>query len=118
MIARTRYTLMTAISEIGGFWALMYSLSAAIISMWTHNNVENFLVSKLFRVMQPETELELKERKGRGTANSSKYWENSNYMDHNKLLGLNQFVRKYVHGLGFTNSCKRTRDEKAFFYGR
>ena len=50
VIARDGYTLLDFISDIGGMQGMMLSGAALILLMWNFNYLENFLVSRLYKL--------------------------------------------------------------------
>ena len=50
MIARSGYTILDWISDIGGIQGILISAVAIVVSYWNYNYLENFMVSKLFRI--------------------------------------------------------------------
>ena len=48
LIDRTVYSTFMLLGDVGGFFGLLYSVGALIVSLLTHNNPENRLAEKLF----------------------------------------------------------------------
>ena len=49
-VVRDGYTLLDLISDIGGLQGILISGSAILLSVWNYNNLDNFLVSKLYKI--------------------------------------------------------------------
>lgn len=50
VIARSGYTALDWISDIGGMQGMLISFVAIFIAFWNHNMIENHLVSRLFKI--------------------------------------------------------------------
>ena len=50
VIARDGYTILDWISDIGGIQGIMISAVAIVVSIWNYNWLDNFLVSRLYRI--------------------------------------------------------------------
>ena len=50
VIQRIGYTIPDLLSDIGGIEALVLSLFGVILSFWNHNNFDNHLVSKFYKL--------------------------------------------------------------------
>lgn len=48
MVARDGYTSLDFLSDIGGMQGMLISFAAIWLAFWNHNQLENFLVSKLY----------------------------------------------------------------------
>ena len=49
-VDRDGYTVLDLISDIGGIQGILFSAVAVIMSFWNYNFLDNFLVSKLYRI--------------------------------------------------------------------
>ena len=49
-MARDGYTLLDYFSDIGGIEDFLFSTTAIFLVWWNHNNFDNFLASKLYRI--------------------------------------------------------------------
>lgn len=54
-IARDGYTVLDWISDIGGIQGILISAVAIILSFWNYNYLDNYLVSRLFRLGKRDT---------------------------------------------------------------
>lgn len=54
-VYRLTYGVLDLISDIGGVYILIFSLLAFILGMWNYNYVDNYMVSRLYR-MESESE--------------------------------------------------------------
>ena len=50
VIARTGYTFLDMLSDVGGIQSLLMSGFAVWLNIWNHKNFDNYLASKLFKV--------------------------------------------------------------------
>ena len=49
LIERNGYTILDVLSDVGGLQGILISAFAFIISFLNHNDLENYLVSKLYK---------------------------------------------------------------------
>ena len=49
-IAREGYTFLEVLSDVGGLEGLLLSFTAAILVIFNHNNFDNYLASRLYKV--------------------------------------------------------------------
>ena len=54
VVARNGYTILDFISDIGGMQGIMMLFFAIFCSMWNWNQLDNYMVSKLYKVMTDE----------------------------------------------------------------
>ena len=47
---REGYTVLDYFSDIGGMQSLIFSLLAVLISLWNHNYMDDYMVSKLYKL--------------------------------------------------------------------
>ena len=52
VIARQGYTVLDFFSDIGGMQSILMSGAAFFIYAWTYNNLDDYMVTKLYRVAQ------------------------------------------------------------------
>ena len=50
VVARAGYTILDLISDIGGMQGMLISAAAFFLTIWNHNHMENFLVTRLYRL--------------------------------------------------------------------
>lgn len=50
VIARDGYTALDFISDIGGMQGMLISGCAFVLAIWNYQNLDNFLVAKLYRL--------------------------------------------------------------------
>ena len=48
MIERTGYTILDALSDIGGLSGMLVSLIGLFVNIWNHNYLQNYMVARLF----------------------------------------------------------------------
>ena len=53
-IERDGYTFLDWISDIGGIQGILFTTGALSLSFWNYNNLDNFLVTKLYRIRDDE----------------------------------------------------------------
>ena len=56
IMARTRYTFLDVLSDVGGINGLFISFFAIFVGIMNYNHFENYLVSRLFKVSGTETQ--------------------------------------------------------------
>ena len=49
VIARDGYTFLDYVSDIGGLEGMLITAMAAFLSIWNHNNFNNYMVTRLYR---------------------------------------------------------------------
>ena len=49
-IAREGYTILDVLSDIGGLQGLLLSFCVAFLVLWNHNNFDNYLASRLYKI--------------------------------------------------------------------
>ena len=54
--SRSRYTLFDLLSDFGGISVTFVQIFAILLAAWNYNVVENFMVSRLFRIKTPSTD--------------------------------------------------------------
>lgn len=52
VIARNGYTVLDFFSDIGGIQSIMISAAAIMVYAWTYNSLDDYMVTKLYRVIQ------------------------------------------------------------------
>ena len=50
VVARDGYKLLDYFSDIGGIQGLLISGGAYLLAIWNHNNLDNFLLTRLYRL--------------------------------------------------------------------
>ena len=50
IIARNGYTILDVLSDVGGLQGILLSFCFGLITIWNHNNFDNYLASRLFKV--------------------------------------------------------------------
>ena len=53
-VARDGYTLLDFFSDIGGIQGILISGTSIFLAIWNYNNFDNFLVSRLYRLVSSE----------------------------------------------------------------
>ena len=48
LVQRSAYTFWTVLGDVGGLNGIIFSLAAAIVSVFAYNKDENYLASELF----------------------------------------------------------------------
>ena len=56
IIARDGYTYFDILSDVGGMQSILMSFIAIFISVWNHNMLDNFLVSRLYKVKKTKSQ--------------------------------------------------------------
>ena len=51
--SRSRYTALDLLSDVGGIYGIFTQIFGIFLAAWNFNIVENFMVSKLFRMKTP-----------------------------------------------------------------
>ena len=49
-VARTRYTFLDLLSDVGGIQGLLFTLGSLILGILNYNNFDNYLASRLFKI--------------------------------------------------------------------
>lgn len=55
IIARDGYTYFDILSDIGGMQSILISFIVIFISIWNYNMLDNFLVTRLYKVNKPKS---------------------------------------------------------------
>ena len=93
-IERNRYNLLEAFGEIGGFFALLQLFFSIWLGMNLYNDVENYLVSRLFRVLKKQPGFAGKIGRQSTLAQSGvtvdakQVWGSAAFMSRKNLLGI------------------------------
>ena len=56
-IKRSGYTILDLISDIGGIQGVLFSSFTIFVGVWNHNMIENYLVTKLYRLKPKQKSL-------------------------------------------------------------
>ena len=103
---RSVYTMLELISDVGGFNGALILLLALLSQIWNFNNFDNFMVTRLFKIMKPKKKID----------ENLKFFEQSDYIVADKypyfLECFRSFAPKKCH------FCKLTRREKALLKAR
>ena len=54
VIQRDGYTVLDILSDVGGLQSVLISAFAILLSVWNHNYLNSYLVSKLYRAAQTD----------------------------------------------------------------
>ena len=54
---RSVYTLLELISDVGGFTSALLVMLALTAQIWNFNNLDNFMVSRLFKINKTKQEI-------------------------------------------------------------
>ena len=57
-VERRVSTLSDLMSDVGGFFGLLVMFGRTISRLWNFNSFNNFLVSRLYKVMKPSEQIE------------------------------------------------------------
>ena len=49
-ISRSGYTFLDVLSDVGGLQGILLSFCFMLIMIWNHNNFDNYLASRLFKL--------------------------------------------------------------------
>jgi hypothetical protein len=108
---RDVYTFFDMISDIGGLQGILFSFVAAFLGIVNYNFLQNYMVSKLFRVERKDlTSQQLKEQD---------YWERTEFINPWRLSSLKMAAAEFLPAC-LAKICK-IRDEhkyKTFEVGR
>lgn len=52
VIARNGYTVLDFFSDIGGIQSILISAAAIMVYVWTYNSLDDYMVTKLYKVIQ------------------------------------------------------------------
>ena len=52
IVDRTGFTILDFLSDVGGIGGLLFSGTSIILAMLDHNRLDNYLVSKLYKLNQ------------------------------------------------------------------
>ena len=50
---RSVYTMLDLLSDVGGFHGMLILILALVASAWSYNSLDNFMVSRLFKIKKP-----------------------------------------------------------------
>ena len=56
VIARNIYNVFDYISDIGGMLGILVSSAALFLHIWTYNDLEDYMVTRLYKVKKAETD--------------------------------------------------------------
>ena len=84
VISREGYTILDFLSDLGGMQGLIYSLLAMLLSFWNYNYLEDFLVSRLYRL----------EKTSDNKVRTSGYFKNSEFMIPRTLDNPKTYIRE------------------------
>ena len=56
-IERKLYTVFDMLSDVGGLLGILTSAAAFISSIWNYQAFDNFMVSRLFKIKRPKSEI-------------------------------------------------------------
>ena len=105
VISRDGYSLLDWISDIGGIQGILISTVAILLGFWNYNYLDNFIVSKLYR-------LEKRAIKNQRTEKD----------DHTEVMTINLFsgLGDYFCDLFPTRiqCCRSSRNERGLALGR
>ena len=54
VIVRNTYNLFDLFAEMGGILCFSIFFASKFLNLWNYNDLDNYLVTKLYRVKQPE----------------------------------------------------------------
>ena len=52
VVARDGYTFLDYLSDIGGIQSILISAAAIMVYVWTYNSLDDYMVTKLYKVIQ------------------------------------------------------------------
>ena len=98
--SRSRYTAFDLLSDVGGLSIMLTQIFAIFLAAWNYNVVDNFMVSRLFRIKTPSID---------------QIMVASDYHSHSKEMIPSRFPNCKQYLLSFFFCCKpKDRKEKAF----
>ena len=56
-IARTGYTILDVLSDVGGIQSILISGFGILIGVWNYSNFENYLASRLYKIKNGPVDL-------------------------------------------------------------
>ena len=55
---RNELTFFDALSDIGGLKSILVTIFSLLTATWNYNAFDNFIISRLYKIMKPEDEFE------------------------------------------------------------
>ena len=84
VVSREGYTILDFLSDLGGMQGLIYSVLAMMLGFWNYNYLEDFLVSRLYRL----------EKTSVNKVPASSFFKNSEFMIPLKLDNPKTYIRE------------------------
>ncbi len=106
---RMGYHILDFISDIGGVQSLMYSMFAFMVSVWNYNMIDNYMVSRLYKLESTDTNSRrLKDK-----------FRESEFMEPRRLFNPKEYFRNLLPDwVCFCRGCKADRKERGFMAAR
>ena len=102
---RMGYHLLDFISDIGGVQSLMFSMFAFMISVWNYNMIDNYMVSRLYK-------LESTDKNSRRLKDA---FRESEFMEPRRFFNPKEYFRNLLPDWAcFCTGCKADRKERGF----
>ena len=54
VIARDSYKFLDLLSDLGGMQGILFSLIGYFIAFWNYNMLDNFMVTRLYKIEKPK----------------------------------------------------------------
>ena len=107
VIARSGYTLLDWVSDVGGMQGMLISLIVFLLSIWNFNQFDNFMVHRLFKSVHKDNSLS-EQTKGEKA-----------FLDASQLQNLREYGHDCLPGcLQRRKCCRKSHRDKAFSKGR
>ena len=106
---RKQLTMLDMLSEIGGFSGLVFSTFALFQGLWNFNALENYMVSRLFKVKLAEDTIDRKKE----------LFHHSEYIKDNKIPYFREILQRALPKICVRCCClRKTRRERAMQMAR
>ena len=93
-ISREVYNAFMLFGDVGGFSGLLFTLNAIIVSIFTHNNTENYLVESLFKRAPQQSPKKKISKSKKDSLDSSDLDSEKESSDEEKLDPVKQYAFK------------------------
>jgi len=57
-VSKTVYTVFDLLSDVGGLLVISVSIMAIYLGAWNYNSLDNYIVSRLFRIKKPKEKID------------------------------------------------------------
>ena len=109
VIARTGYTFLDYLSDIGGIMGILFSGVAYLMGAWNFNNFDNYMVTRLYKL----------EKKDEDKQDFKSFWHSSSFVSPRMLSNLKDYFQSFIpRFLRCCRCCQPDRQERYFELAR